>query len=142
MGGTLAVALSAFAIAMPIGAGIAIANDAGGAGIGVEVFWVVVGEVLVALGAWFFWRATLARIEANEVGLIVVNYTHTVRLAWDQIESFEVGGGYFGIAARLRDGHVLTLNAIQKANAATWTGTKTRAVWVVAELNALRAQHA
>jgi hypothetical protein len=102
-----------------------------------DLFAIVAGEFMVALGVWFFWRALLVRIIADDNGLTVVNYAKTLHLPWADIRSFEVGGGYWGIGARLGNGQLITLNAVQKANAARWLHRRTRADRVIDELNSL-----
>ena len=78
-----------------------------------------------------------ARVVADDAGVEIVNYVSRRRIAWDDIERFEVGFAYWGITLVPRSGPPMKVNAIQKTNLYHWLGRRGRADRVVEELNAL-----
>ena len=82
-----------------------------------------------------------ARVVADDAGVEIVNYTSRRRVAWDEIDRFEVGFAYWGITLVPRSGPPVKMNAIQKTNLYHWLGKRGRADRVVEELNALLGEH-
>ncbi|HEX6400706.1 MAG TPA: PH domain-containing protein [Actinomycetota bacterium] len=82
-----------------------------------------------------------ARVVADDAGVEIVNYTSRRRVAWDEIDRFEVGFAYWGITLVPRSGPPVKMNAIQKTNLYHWLGKRGRADRVVEELNALLEEH-
>ena len=82
-----------------------------------------------------------ARGVADDAGVEIVNYTWRRRVAWDEIDRFEVGFAYWGITLVPRSGPPVKMNAIQKTNLYHWLGKRGRADRVVEELNALLEEH-
>jgi hypothetical protein len=96
----------------------------------------------VAIGAFavLMWRQSRLRIVANEECLTVVNYLSTSHLPWTSIDRFDSSTGYFGIRAIMKDGRIVSLNAVQKWNLAVWLHRLTRADVIANELNERRAR--
>jgi Bacterial PH domain len=90
----------------------------------------------------FLWRQSQLRVIADDMGLTVVNYFSTRRLAWSEIERFDSSYGYFGIVVVTEGGRVIRLNALQKSNLAKWLNLRVRADNIASELNARLAQEA
>jgi hypothetical protein len=79
------------------------------------------------------------KVEANDLGVEVVNYVYRRHFAWNEIERFEVGFAYWGVSLVPRSGPPIRLNAIQKSNLYHWTHRKGRADRAVEELNVILA---
>jgi hypothetical protein len=92
--------------------------------------------------AAFMWRQSQLRVIADDMGLTVVNYVSTHRLAWSEIERFDSSYGYFGILVGTKGGRVIRLNALQKSNLAKWLNLRVRADNIASELNAKLPQEA
>ena len=73
----------------------------------------------VALG-WVFRSKVVC--EPNE--LVVVNFLCERRINWGAIAGARPG--YYGVVIELKDGRRVTATAVQKANASTWLGRRTR----------------
>jgi hypothetical protein len=100
------------------------------------------GFDVVAAGAFaaLMSRQSRLRIVANEEDLTVVNYLSRFHLPWTSIARFDSSTGYFGIRAIMKDGRIVSLNAVQKWNLAVWLHRLTRADVIANELNERRAQ--
>ena len=127
-GSALSVGLGVAAIAWTIMVGPA------DAGLGA----LVATPMFVAFGI-LLWRMAEVGLRVSERDLTIVNIVGIRRLQWDEIDRFDAGRAYWGISAVLRDGGRVTINAIQKSNIASATGTPTRADEVATELNRLLA---
>jgi hypothetical protein len=97
--------------------------------------WIFLALMTGGFAAWM-WRQSQVRVIADDRGLTVVNYFSTHRLAWSEIERFDSSYGYFGIAVVTKGGRVVRLNALQKANVASWLNLRVRADNIASELNA------
>jgi hypothetical protein len=91
--------------------------------------------VAAGVFAVFMWRQSRLKVVAYDTGLHVVNYLSTFRVAWNSIERFDSSLGYWGIRVKMKDGHTILLNAIQKWNISAWLRRLTRADEIAEELN-------
>lgn len=96
----------------------------------------VIAAVGAALAAVMMWRQARLSVRAPAEGLTVTNYLGAKRLRWSEIDHFDSSAAYWGIAAILRDGSIVRLNAVQKSNLARWLNEPTRADGITDELNA------
>ena len=134
----LTAGMGFFAVASPFGYVVMIIRE----GFSPGIFLVyLVDQAAFTAGTWFCYRGARLRLLADKDGVSIVNFIKTYRFGWDEIDRFEVGGGYWGIAVRLLSGRLITMNAIQKANISTWFRWPTRADRVVQELNGLLQHH-
>jgi Bacterial PH domain len=97
--------------------------------------WIIVGLMSGGFAA-LMWRQSQLRVIADDMGLMVVNYFSTHRLAWSEVERFDSSYGYFGIVVVTKDGRVIRLNALQKSNLARWLNMRVRADRIANQLNA------
>jgi hypothetical protein len=104
--------------------------------------WALLDAAFSGAAALGFWRQSRLRIHADEEGLTIVNYLSSRRIAWTDMDRFDSSTGYLGTRLLLRDGTIVLLNALQKANAASWLGWETRADRLTKELDASLARHA
>ena len=86
--------------------------------------------------AALLWRQSQLRVITDDIGLTVVNYFSTHRLAWSEIDRVDSRYGYYGIVAVTKSGRVIRLNAVAKSNLASWLNLRVRADNIASELNA------
>ena len=78
---------------------------------------------ICAFGGWSL--GLVPCVTAEDDGLRIRNPRQEVFIGWDQI--LEVEPGYAGLRIRTQRNEVVTAWALQKSNAAAWSGRTTRA---------------
>jgi hypothetical protein len=94
-------------------------------------FWICL--MIVAGAATAITYVHRSRVTCTPNELVIVNLLRERRLNWGAIASAEPG--YWGVVIRTKDGRRVTATAVQKSNASTLLGRRTRSDDLVDVIN-------